>query len=136
FPFVVEAGWLFVWLQLEMYSRKFGLRLQRKFRNLLKTRADYFRAREVTILDTNLKLARFPAGSPLPVAALPSMSLIPSSPFTKPHELMARHRILKLVRQPSRLPYKVISARLASSLLQRFSRNADRLAAGPTTASV
>jgi hypothetical protein len=28
----------FVWLQLEMYSRKFGLRLQGKFGNLLKTR--------------------------------------------------------------------------------------------------
>ena len=26
-----------MWLQLEMYSRKFGLRLQRKFGNLLKT---------------------------------------------------------------------------------------------------
>ena len=31
---------------------------------------------------TNLKLARFPARSPLAVAALPSMSLIPSAPFT------------------------------------------------------
>jgi hypothetical protein len=30
----------------------------------------------------DLKLARFPARSPLPVAALPSMSLIPSAPFT------------------------------------------------------
>jgi hypothetical protein len=39
------------------------------------------------ILDTNLKLARFPARSPLPVAASPSMSLIPSAPFTNPHEL-------------------------------------------------
>jgi hypothetical protein len=29
---------LFVWLQLEMYSRKFGLRLHGKFGNLLKTR--------------------------------------------------------------------------------------------------
>src|SRR5205809_2731842 len=37
FPFFVEAGLLFVWLHLEMYSRKFGLRLQRKFGNLLKT---------------------------------------------------------------------------------------------------
>jgi mRNA-degrading endonuclease RelE of RelBE toxin-antitoxin system len=32
--------------------------------------------------DTNLKLARFPARSALPVAALPSMSLIPSARFT------------------------------------------------------
>jgi hypothetical protein len=42
-PFFVETGLLlacFVWLQLEMYSRKFGLRLQRKCGNLLKT-ADY-----------------------------------------------------------------------------------------------
>src|SRR5438552_168232 len=37
FLFFVEAGLLFVWLDLEMYSRKFGLRLQRKFGNLLKT---------------------------------------------------------------------------------------------------
>src|SRR5437773_5444793 len=37
FPFFVGAGLLFVWLHLEMYSRKFGLRLQRKFGNLLKT---------------------------------------------------------------------------------------------------
>src|SRR5262249_30392241 len=35
--------------------------------------------------DTNLKLACFPARSPLPVAALPSMSLIPSAPFTDAH---------------------------------------------------
>jgi len=34
-PFFVEAGLL---LQLRMYSRKIGLRLQRKFGNLLKTR--------------------------------------------------------------------------------------------------
>ena len=42
-PFFVEAGLLladFVWLQLEMYSRKFGLRLHGKCGNLLKT-ADY-----------------------------------------------------------------------------------------------
>ena len=31
--------------------------------------------------DTNLKLARMPARSPLPVAALPSMSLAPLAPF-------------------------------------------------------
>jgi hypothetical protein len=31
------------------------------------------------ILTADLKLARFPARSPLPVAALPSMSLIPLS---------------------------------------------------------
>jgi hypothetical protein len=48
---------------------------------------NYFGAREATILDTNLKLACFPARSPLPVAASPSMSLIPSAPFTNPHEL-------------------------------------------------
>jgi hypothetical protein len=30
-----------------------------------------------------LKLARVPACSPLPVTALPSMSLIPSAPFTE-----------------------------------------------------
>jgi len=34
------------------------------------------------LIDTNLKLARMPARSPLPIAALPSMSLIPSAPFT------------------------------------------------------
>jgi hypothetical protein len=33
--------------------------------------------------DTNLKLACFPARSPLPVAVLPFMSLIPSAPFTR-----------------------------------------------------
>src|SRR5205823_13528079 len=33
-------------------------------------------------LTADLKLARFPARSPLAVAALPSMSLIPSAPFT------------------------------------------------------
>jgi hypothetical protein len=48
---------------------------------------DYFGAEEATILDTNLKLVRFPARSPLPIAALPSMSLIPSARFTNPHEL-------------------------------------------------
>jgi hypothetical protein len=43
FPFVVEAGLL--WFQLQLYSRKFGLRLQGKFGNLLKTRLPYsFRA--------------------------------------------------------------------------------------------
>jgi hypothetical protein len=31
---------------------------------------------------TDLKLARFPIHTPPPVAALPSMSLIPSAPFT------------------------------------------------------
>ena len=31
---------------------------------------------------TDLKLARCPSRSPLPVAALPSMSLTPSAPFT------------------------------------------------------
>src|SRR5436309_6387983 len=36
FPFFVEAGWLFVWLQLEMYSRKFGLRLHGKCKKLLR----------------------------------------------------------------------------------------------------
>jgi hypothetical protein len=36
-------------------------------------------------LDTNLKLARVPARSPLPVAALPSMSLVPPAPFTNVH---------------------------------------------------
>jgi hypothetical protein len=35
-----------------------------------------------TFSNTNLKLARMPARSPLPVAALPSMSLIPSAPVT------------------------------------------------------
>ena len=40
-PFFVEAGLLLARLcWLEMYSRKFGLRLQGKFENLLKT-ADY-----------------------------------------------------------------------------------------------
>src|SRR5436309_13195352 len=37
FPFFVEAGLLFVWVHLQMYSRKFGLRLQRKLGNLLQT---------------------------------------------------------------------------------------------------
>ena len=45
--------------------------------------------------DTNLKLARFPARSPLPVAALPSISLIPSVPFTNSHELA--QALMKLV---------------------------------------
>ena len=44
---------------------------------------------EFTALDTNLKLACFPARSPLPVAALPSVSLIPSAPFTNLHQLIA-----------------------------------------------
>jgi hypothetical protein len=48
---------------------------------------DDFGTSEATILDTNLKLAPFPARSPLPIAASPSMSLIPSAPFTNPHEL-------------------------------------------------
>src|SRR5206468_6885912 len=41
----------------------------------------------------NLKLAHFPARSPLPVAALPSMSLIPSAPFTNSHELKQRYAV-------------------------------------------
>jgi hypothetical protein len=32
-------------------------------------------------LGTDLKLARFPTRSPLPITALPSMSLIPLAPF-------------------------------------------------------
>src|SRR6266850_7060399 len=36
--------------------------------------------------DTNLKLACFPARWPLPFAVLPSMLLIPSAPFTNPHQ--------------------------------------------------
>jgi hypothetical protein len=51
-----------------MYCRKFGARCRGK----LKTTADY----------TDLKLTHFPIRSPLPIAALPSMSLIPSAPFT------------------------------------------------------
>ena len=39
--------------------------------------SDYFGTREATILDTNLKLARSPAHSPLSIAASPSMSLTP-----------------------------------------------------------
>jgi hypothetical protein len=34
------------------------------------------------IFTRDLKLAHFPIHSPLPIAALPSMSLIPSVPFT------------------------------------------------------
>jgi hypothetical protein len=32
-----------------------------------------------------LKLVRFPAHSPLPIAALPSMSLFPKTPFARSH---------------------------------------------------
>jgi hypothetical protein len=50
--------------------------------------------------DTNLKLARFPAHSQLPVAALPSMSPIPqlhSRPYTNFQNLMpAKHKALIL----------------------------------------
>ena len=42
--------------------------------------------------DTNLKLACFPARSPLPVAVLPSMSLIPSAPFTNPHQMIISNK--------------------------------------------
>ena len=38
-----------------------------------------------TTKSTDLKLAHFPTLSPLPVAALPSMSLIPSAPFADSH---------------------------------------------------
>jgi len=37
-----------------------------------------------------LKLAYFPARSPLPGAALPSMSLIASAPFTNLHQWMPK----------------------------------------------
>src|SRR6266487_2954982 len=46
------------------------------------------RARRRMKSDTNLKLAPFPTRSPLPVAALPSMSLIPSAPFTNSHGII------------------------------------------------
>jgi len=36
----------------------------------------------------NLKRARFHAPSPLPVAALRPMSLIPSAPFTNSHQMI------------------------------------------------
>lgn len=38
--------------------------------------------------DTNLKLACFHGRSPLPVAALPSVSMIPSAPFTNSHGMI------------------------------------------------
>ena len=40
------------------------------------------------VLTTDLKLARFPTRSPLPVAALPSMSLVPSAPFTNSTDIL------------------------------------------------
>ena len=36
----------------------------------------------------SLKLVRFPAHSPLPIAALPSMSLFPKTPFARSHGLI------------------------------------------------
>ena len=41
---------------------------------------------------TDLKLAHFPIHSPPPIAALPSMSLIPSAPFTDNIRLRTRLR--------------------------------------------
>jgi hypothetical protein len=42
---------------------------------------------ELLRTDTNLKLACLQARSPLAIAALPSVSPIPSAPLTNPHEL-------------------------------------------------
>jgi hypothetical protein len=39
----------------------------------------------LTDLTVHLKLVRFPAHSPLPIAALPSMSLFPKTPFARSH---------------------------------------------------
>src|SRR6185437_7460256 len=39
----------------------------------------------LTDLTVHLKLVRFPAHSPLPIAALPSMSLFPKTTFARSH---------------------------------------------------
>src|SRR6266699_4421418 len=41
-------------------------------------------------LPARLKLVRFPAHSPLPTAALPSMSLSPNAPFPKSRRVLCR----------------------------------------------
>src|SRR5882724_7030849 len=48
--------------------------------------------RTPVISTTDLKLAPFPTRSPLPIAALPSISLIPSARFTDRHELREEQR--------------------------------------------
>jgi hypothetical protein len=53
----------------------------------------------LTLRDTNLKLTCLPARSPLPVAALPFVSPIPSAPLTNAHEF--GYKISKPIRDNS-----------------------------------
>jgi hypothetical protein len=50
-------------------------------------------------LSTELKLARFPTRSPLPLAALPSMSLIPSAPLRRFTQVFKRRLIRSNLRK-------------------------------------
>src|SRR5581483_10352 len=83
---------------------------------------DIFRNKFLT---ADVKLARFPARSPLPLAALPSMSLIPSAP-------------LKLARYTSSQPQQDnswIADHLRSVRVRTFSQPSFRVLRGPGNSS-
>jgi hypothetical protein len=71
-------------------SRLFQIRRPDKL--FFKLFSKFFEGDLTTDRDTNLKLSRFPARSPLPVAALPCMSLIPVSSIHEPTRMAEAFR--------------------------------------------